>query len=282
MLTVAAKTAGADAWGYLFGKPSGPGPVLAIYRRSLLWLAAPDRPLTLAADSGVRGPLTVEVAAPADWLHVVAPGMEVQADGNSLRVGPSLTVDLSQMILHDPPLASLTFQQATALAHALAGALPTGEGLAGWAEAALPHKVSLETGLRQSLADVAAAGVKGLVGLGPGLTPSGDDFLAGVLAALQSLGPACAADAALLSASLAAELGRTTLVARRMLFWAMQGRYGESVRSVFEAASRSESSLAAPIAGLLATGATSGADTAAGIRFGLSLELERVLRVPGT
>lgn len=247
---VCARAAGPAAWAFLSRPAGGAGQVLAVYRRSLLWLAGLDEPLTLAWDPALRGPLTLEVDSP---VTRVAPGDRVTRTGSWLSLGPHAVVDLSAAVQHDPILPYLAPDRAVALARAL-------EVATAWGDETLRHRAA-ELAAALQLGNPPA--VDRLIGLGRGLTPSGDDFLAGMLAALQATGSPAAGP---LSAAILPALGRTTLVARHFLKWAVQRRYSEVIRSVFASAGAD-----ADVADLLATGATSGADTAAGIRAGLIL-----------
>lgn len=160
------------------------------------------------------------------------------------------------MALHDPVLPTLAPGQALALARTLSAAMPA------WGDETLWHRTqALMTAISENAGLDGA--VERLVGLGPGLTPSGDDFLAGMLAALQSTDEPGAAP---LGAAISRHLDRTTLLSRHFLMWGVQRRYGETIRSVFASAGGT-----AAVEALLTTGATSGADTAAGICAGLNM-----------
>ena len=111
--------------------------------------------------------------------------------------------------------------------------------------------------------------VRQAAGRGPGLTPAGDDVLAGVLAVLTSpvLAGGCEPLTARLRAALAAALPTTTEISRALL---RQASHGHVSRPVWELTSGllSGSSAAASArarADVLATGATSGGDTCAGL-----------------
>lgn len=108
-----------------------------------------------------------------------------------------------------------------------------------------------------------------LVGLGPGLTPSGDDFLAGFL--LLALRTGWGVAAPLRAAIDALPPGRTTPVGESLLHWAMEGVVGERalywLDGLLHGAPRS-------IELVLAIGATSGVDFAAGVLLALDLFLK--------
>jgi hypothetical protein len=115
--------------------------------------------------------------------------------------------------------------------------------------------------------------VRRAIGRGPGLTPSGDDVLVGILAVLTAPGVAAGAGgvsgpaAARLRAALAPALPATTEISRALLGQASRGHVS---RPVWELASAMLSGHAAAAsararADVLATGATSGGDTCAGL-----------------
>jgi hypothetical protein len=111
--------------------------------------------------------------------------------------------------------------------------------------------------------------VRQATGRGPGLTPAGDDVLVGVLAVLTSpvVAGGCGPVTARLRAALAAALPTTTEISRALL---RQASHGHVSRPVWELTSGllSGSSAAASArarADVLATGATSGGDTCAGL-----------------
>jgi Protein of unknown function (DUF2877) len=105
-----------------------------------------------------------------------------------------------------------------------------------------------------------------LIGLGEGLTPAGDDCLVGALAVLhRARVPWLTGDESVGRAIAHATHGRTTAVGREFILHAVDGLFSEVVLAVLRAASRDEAQRAA--ARLLGLGATSGADTLAGMRL---------------
>lgn len=138
---------------------------------------------------------------------------------------------------------------------------------------------ALEAGCRAlsaALLDGDAAAVDGavhaLVGSGPGLTPAGDDALVGLLAVLQRVGPraACAWPLHTLSASVGARLGRTSPIGAHYLRLALDGHFGEHLIALVDALGAARLDAAA-IARVRDSGASSGADTLAGVAAGLRL-----------
>jgi len=113
-----------------------------------------------------------------------------------------------------------------------------------------------------------------IVGLGPGLTPSGDDVLSGLLVALRLVGGALRDGeravwlADWLGAAVTADATtRTTAVAATLLHCAASGYAGAEVAAVLRAVAGLEAPRPA-VRRLLATGHTSGADLAWGVRAG--------------
>jgi Protein of unknown function (DUF2877) len=115
--------------------------------------------------------------------------------------------------------------------------------------------------------------VRRAIGRGPGLTPAGDDVLAGILAVLTGPGAAPGVDAvrgpvaARLRAALAPALPATTDISRALLGQASRGHVSRPVwelaRTVLSG--RATAASARARADVLATGATSGGDTCAGL-----------------
>jgi uncharacterized protein DUF2877 len=134
--------------------------------------------------------------------------------------------------------------------------------------AALTAERRLFDGIRHRDAGAFLAGARGLVGYGEGLTPAGDDYLVGVLAALHRFGSDSPAIQADVKGPLAqAAQTETTAVAREFLLHALEGVFSEPVGELMAAASEVAAGRAA--ARLSAMGATSGADTLAGVRLAL-------------
>ena len=111
--------------------------------------------------------------------------------------------------------------------------------------------------------------VRRATGRGPGLTPAGDDVLAGVLAVLTAPGIAAGYEkvADRLRAALVPVLPTTTEISRALLGQASQGHVSrpvwELVSSVLSGSPAADPAQAR--ADVLATGATSGGDTCAGL-----------------
>jgi hypothetical protein len=115
-----------------------------------------------------------------------------------------------------------------------------------------------------------ARAARSLMGLGEGLTPAGDDWLVGALAALHRLAQRWAFTGGHLASVLVGEApARTTTVGAAFLAHALGGEFSEPARDLMTAVSPSSARAAA--ARLAAMGATSGADTLAGMRAALQM-----------
>jgi len=108
-----------------------------------------------------------------------------------------------------------------------------------------------------------------LIGLGEGLTPAGDDCLVGVLAVMRRFRPGfLLRHPGICHAIASAARGGTTAVAREFLLHALDGAFSEGVIALASAPTTGAGRSA--LARLLRMGATSGADTAAGMRLALA------------
>jgi hypothetical protein len=137
--------------------------------------------------------------------------------------------------------------------------LPTGPGGPLAALRGAVRRADLDAALRTSTR---------LVGLGPGLTPAGDDVMAGTIAGLVLLGhPAAERFAA---GVLALAGGRTTELSRALLRHAAVGQVSGEYAAVLHGLV-GERPLAPAIAGLLATGSTSGRALALGLCTAIDL-----------
>ena len=163
-----------------------------------------------------------------------------------------------------PPVASCL---ALALARTDAGLLPaTAALLTGGtppsdplARTALPGLANLYAGTSRRDPEECLAAARSLLGLGPGLTPAGDDCLVGWLAGARTASPAGRYLAGAVGPRLLREAaGRTGRLSRAFLGAAVAGEVAEPVRDFVLAPDERR------LAGLLALGATSGADLLAG------------------
>jgi hypothetical protein len=148
------------------------------------------------------------------------------------------------------------------------GEIP-GEGIApslGTRPARLAQR-RLADGIRHRDGTAFLQAAAALIGLGEGLTPAGDDFLVGVLAALFRFVPAWIPDAGVAARLQAQAENGTTAIAREFLRYALAGAFSEPVLRVVTASTRLDAHTAQRA--LAAVGASSGADTLAGIRLGV-------------
>jgi hypothetical protein len=127
---------------------------------------------------------------------------------------------------------------------------------------------ALRGAVRRSDLDAALRTAVRLVGLGPGLTPAGDDVMAGTMAGLVLLGHPAAGRFAMGVLGLAA--GRTTELSRALLRHAAAGQVSGEYAAVLQGLV-GERPLAPAIAGLLATGSTSGRALALGLCTAIDL-----------
>lgn len=107
-------------------------------------------------------------------------------------------------------------------------------------------------------------------GLGRGLTPQGDDFIAGLLFALQVRGRVSGKCVEREIRAIGEAAGSGNPFSRAMLECAARGRAFERLKSLIVALFEGDGTMIkACITELTAIGATSGADIAAGLAFGL-------------
>jgi Protein of unknown function (DUF2877) len=185
--------------------------------------------------------------------------------------GGRITLDLSAASRRDlciSPAREPAGAARAAVAAALeaASAARVADGLGSARGLAARAALSRAIGRRDSAGFLSAAGE--LVGLGEGLTPAGDDYLVGALAILHRLAggwPVCAPSPA---RALAAQAhARTTTVGAAFLAHSVAGEFSEPLRDLVMASSADAARVAAGV--LARMGATSGADTLAGMRAAL-------------
>jgi Protein of unknown function (DUF2877) len=138
------------------------------------------------------------------------------------------------------------------------------------ADAAAPRIAALRSALLAGEVQAAAKGSVALIGLGIGLTPSGDDFLVGLLAGLEAAGDPLRGPVAAAIAQAAPH--RTTEFGAALLEHACRGEFSQRLHDVLIAiASREVAALQRAMARAMAYGATSGADTLAGLSCALEV-----------
>ncbi len=230
----------------------------------------------------------------AGWLSLHAPGSipapfgiacepwrtPSRLDGASVRVMPdALVLDgrlwirwdgaaISETTLPTPtPLPPVSRCLAQALARITAGLLPVAAALLTGgvpptdplARAAVPALARLSAATTLRAPDGCLAAARPLLGLGPGLTPAGDDCLVGWLAGARTASSEGRALAEAVGPGLlGAATRRTGPLSRAFLAAAVAGEAAEPLRDFVLVPDE------ARLEGLLALGATSGADLLAG------------------
>jgi len=149
--------------------------------------------------------------------------------------------------------------------------LATNEGGSQGARTVVPaaDAAALERAIAADDATAAAAAAAPIAGRGPGLTPSGDDLLAGLLAVhawaeAAGLGGAPGLRGAVANAS----VPRTTRLAGQLLDAAADGCVTAPLADLLTAILRRDGRFEEAVPGVLAIGATSGADLLFGVEVG--------------
>lgn len=243
----------------------GPGKVLAVHRRTCTLETDAGALLTLALPDLGNGPGAILVAQ-GPWRV----GERFFPEGGTrLRFAGGSVVDWREAPAWAPAQAAPSGPPIQDHAHALSAALAEAGPVGGLAPMVLGNGVAQDL-LEATAAPLIAAlpdseAALGLIGLGPGSTPSGDDLVAGLLLTLHYARHPAAEP--LRAVALQA---RTTRLGKAMLAWAARGEASEHtlllLRSLF--ACPAPEALH-PLGAVLAHGATSGADLAAGILVGL-------------
>lgn len=217
---------------------NGPAAIVIAEPRPLPW--APGD-VVLAGDGRLTaGGVSIRYAGAKPWAPPPAPGGTSPAIGPAIRAVAALG---SRAGLLPAALAALQYE-----------VIPRPAGLAGALfELAMAGIEALRRGAWEM-------GARRLAGLGPGLTPSGDDLLCGFLVCLHRAG-------SLRTEGLAHAVGglpatATTPISRHFLRWACLGVAGEHHLTWLDSLLAGGGQ--AHLGPLLAHGATSGADWAAG------------------
>jgi len=253
--------------------------VLAVFER-VCDLATNDGGVIALATSQIGdGPLNIVVDVD---FATVEPGTEAHWNGERLQVG-GLKVALDKAVIWEPCpdweslqavydnlVDYLPFLHTLALRHAPEGSLlaltSTQEGGPDATFDAAREAIEvLRTGWQGDAAQL-QAGAARLAGLGGGLTPAGDDFLTG----LMLWGWLAHSDPGSLCRLLAeATAPRTTTLSAAFLRAAARGECSAAWHALLAALSRgSDEEVAMTVRGVLAHGATSGADALAGFLWG--------------
>ncbi|HEX6288909.1 MAG TPA: DUF2877 domain-containing protein [Herpetosiphonaceae bacterium] len=246
-----------------------PGRVIATHRRTCTLETEAGTLITLAAPELGNGPNAVLVA-PRPWP--VGTRFTPLDHGLRFAAGPSLDWSKARRwsAADSAPSAPPTIDNAAALATALErypiehGLLPIVLGKAPTS----PMQRALAAQAGPSIAALPAPdAARSLIGLGPGATPAGDDLLVGLLLTLHY--------ARHPQAQALRELARsayTTRLGRALLHWAADGLAREPtlllLRDLF---TQPAPAWLDRIETVLHYGASSGADTLAGIMIGLRL-----------
>jgi hypothetical protein len=198
------------------------------------------------------------------------PGLPVFARAGHLVAG-ELEVDWSCARVTDLRVTPCAGEARTARDR-LAGALTDLDGPHGAAGlASTPGRAArgaAARAIRERDPAALARAARSLMGLGEGLTPAGDDWLVGALAALHRLAQRWALTGGRLDSVLVGEAQlRTTTIGAAFLAHALAGEFSEPIRDLMTA--ESSPGARASAARLAVMGATSGADTLAGIRAAL-------------
>lgn len=252
----------------------GPGRIHSLYPSSVNLLLANGCFCTLFSPTEDSGPGGIILSTGLDFTDPrwgLEKGLPIMAALGRLTVGP-LRIDAtagdpfpSALLPSRHPLSPLEVQRGL---QRLEGLLP--ETPAPGCEVplgALLHRRTEDFRTAFcSCQSLVGPSVEGLVGLGLGLTPSGDDFLTGCLATLwYSLGPG---DSRVerLRKEIALRLERTTFISAQMLQAACEGRFRASLQKLVAQVFRDDGrELQRALDALLAVGASSGRDMAAGV-----------------
>jgi hypothetical protein len=256
--------ADADVVGRLRTAPRLAGRVHSVFERALNLDWHDGRLLALHGPGPLRAPFAASLA----WFPGAtspSPGLPVWRRDEMLVVG-GLVLDPRRAIGVDTTMPEAGTGPHPALAAFPALSPPAPGLLSGAGRAA---RSSLAGGVRDRDAVGFIEGALGLVGLGEGLTPAGDDCLVGALAVLHRFaGSWLSAHPEIPAAVGRAAARATTAVAYEFVAHALVGRFAESLLDLLTAESADE--VGGAVAQLSESGATSGADTLAGVRLALA------------
>jgi len=197
----------------------------------------------------------------------VTPGMPVERKGNEVRLGDTVTLDLttsmhSSSLVATGRIVPAAFEQNR---EALAPLLVRPQRIDAAGREFLRRSQALGELLGKGHADAIADTVRSLIGLGPGLTPSGDDFLVGLLCGWRAAGivgstPDC------VRITILDSLDRTGLISRHYLTHACNHRFAAVLVAVASSlvSGTTEATLNSA-RWCLQFGATSGLDSLSGI-----------------
>ena len=266
-----------DSIGALVPREGFVATVHSVFDRACNWQAG-DLLLTLIAADFGRGPTTLRLAgdAPLPLGRLFAPGERIDCRDGFVHA-PRVRLLLKRAASWSDPGAPAAWRRAgdggrVALAEATLArfrrALPS-PWPAGFDAAA----ARLEEACLALDAQAAHRAARRLVGWGEGLTPAGDDFLVGLLAALAALlrdSPARSRFRQSLAEGVVADAVRTTALSSQWLRLAAAGHFAETLCTLRNAllGEGSGEAFERTLGDALAVGASSGADTVAGLLAG--------------
>ena len=238
------------------------GRVHSVFERAVNLLGADGRLLTLHGPGPLAAPFAVALER-LPWREL-EPGIPVHREGRGRLVLGALRLQYSAAQVVDTSIGAGSDPRVLGAALAQGPRPPAAPSLA--SGIALEGRRRLAEGLRRRDTERFVDGARRLIGLGEGLTPAGDDLLVGSLAVARRFRPDFVLENPAIGQALAnAAREGTTLVACEFLLEALEGRFSETVIALLVAADVPGARVA--LDDLLALGATSGADTAAGMRL---------------
>ncbi len=257
------------------------GQVLAVFARTCDLLLPQGEVVALVPPDVGNGPFNVVVPEPAELWAFLEPGAAATLTSESISAG-GLTVALGQASIWEPRpdwerwrAYRLTILSRLGSVRATCLAVQNGPPSYGKSLLALlnppagplsPSQQVAREALRELEAGWAGDSVRlregtgRLAGLGAGLTPSGDDLLVGVMLWAWLAHPT---PAALGREIVAAAAGRTTVLSAAFLRAAARGECSDPWHALLETLATGQE-ITAATRGILAHGATSGADALAG------------------
>ena len=267
-------TLAAQSVGYLIHQRGDSGLVHSVFAAACNVACSDGRLLTLAHAQAGNAPTTILLAKSRvpDFRALFHAEAAVVCNDRVLRVS-GVEVQFGSAAVWHPrarrnALAPVTLAQRLRFAEEYLASRRSGLGGVAW-NAAHPAVVSLVHAVKRLDRDAAVVALQRVIGLGEGLTPAGDDFVVGLLAGLDALpmNETQRAFRAQLGAAAADFTYRTTDIAAHFLRLASRGHYAEvldDLRDVLFCEHRAR--LVQPaLERVLQIGATSGADTLAGL-----------------
>ena len=255
--------ASAEVAARLSAAPSDAGCVHSVFEHALNLHWHDGRLLTLHGPGALRAPFAAALGRlprSPNLRH----GLPVLRRDDGIAIGDTV-LELRGAVTIDTAMPKASIGPHPALV--LVPIPPTARGL----------DSAMARGARARLADGIsrrdpAAFIEGalrLIGLGEGLTPAGDDCLVGALAALYRFAPSWLGAQPEIAARVEEVAGvGTTSVAREFVSHALAGHFAESLIDLL--AATSADGVAVAVRRLLASGATSGADTLSGVHLALA------------